>query len=100
MVFSVSNTLPLDGVMRISGSNDLYMSRISPSKPLNTDSRITIAMTGTATATALTPEMTLITECDFFENRYLRANSSERCGMGYCLRSLSISLMYSSESSR
>ena len=69
-------------------------------KKANSIGAITIAMTGTATATALTPEMTLITECDFFENRYLRANSSERCGMGYCLRSLSISLMYSSESSR
>lgn len=42
---------------------------ISPSKPLNTDSRITIAITGIATEKALTPETMLITECDFFEKR-------------------------------
>ena len=35
-----------------------------------------MAATGTAIATALTPEMMLITECDFRENRYLRAKNS------------------------
>ena len=66
---STGNTLPRAGVIRISGSNDRYMLLISPSKPLNTDSRITIAITGIATEKALTPEMILITECDFFEKR-------------------------------
>ena len=67
---------------------------------LNTDSKITIAATGIATAKALTPAMMLITECDFLEKRYLRAKSSVRRGMVYFLSSFSISLIYSSESSR
>ena len=66
---SVSNTLPRTGSTRISGSKLRYMVRTSPSNPLNTDSNTTIAATGIATENALTPEMTLMTECDFFENR-------------------------------
>ena len=66
---AASNTLPSAAVTAMSGSNVRYIERTSSPNPLNTESRITSAATGTPTANALTPEMMLITECDLRASR-------------------------------
>ena len=64
---AMAKVLPSAGTTIRSGSNTLYMLRTRPSKPLNTDSRMTMAATGTPTAKTLTFEMMLMTESELRE---------------------------------
>lgn len=56
-----------------SASKAEYIDLTSDSKPLNTDNRMIIAATGTATDTTLSPEIRFTTDLDCGENRYRRA---------------------------
>ena len=60
---------PRRGVTVRSASKAEYIDRTSVSKPLKTDSRITIAATGTATAATLSPDIRFTTDRDWRENR-------------------------------
>lgn len=73
----MSNTLPSAGTTTSSGSKTPYMLFTSPSNPLNTESRMTMAATGTPTAKMLTLDMMFITEREPREERYLRAKSDD-----------------------
>ena len=66
---SAGKRSPSRGVTVRSASKVEAICFTSSSKPLKTDSRMIMAATGMATAKTLTPEMMLMTECDFFEKR-------------------------------
>ena len=63
----MAKVVPETGVMSRSASMLFILSSAIRSRPLKIESSRTMAATGTAIATMLTPEMMLMTEWDFGE---------------------------------
>lgn len=66
---AVSKVIPAAGVSVRSASKAPPICRMRLSKPLKTESRMSIAATGMATATTLSPAMRLMTEWDLGAKR-------------------------------